>query len=93
MSTYTLGDRDRRMLRAANSVLKDYQFTSIDRLRTRVSGGTTPYEVTAHPDWSARPSCTCPDHQGAAAAGYCKHIIAVLMRDRELQCQLLELFL
>lgn len=93
MTTYTIGDRDRRILRAATSVLDRYQFTPVDALRMRLTGGSQPYEVTVHPDWSARPACTCPDHQGSAVTGYCKHIIAVLMRDPALHCQLLELFL
>ena len=93
MTSYSFGDRDRRMMRAATSVLERYQFTQVDPLVTRVNGGSQPYDVTVHPDWSARPACSCPDHQGRRTEGYCKHIIAVLMRDPALHCQLLELFL
>ncbi len=61
-----------------------------------VTGGTAPYTVTVHPEWAKAPACTCPDAgQGARErnAGYCKHIIAVLLSNDDLRCQLLELFL
>lgn len=93
MSTLSVYHRDNRILRGARTVSQQYQFTSLKDGRVRVTGGTQPYEVTALPDWSAAPTCTCPDHQRTDTKGYCKHIIAVLLRDPALHCQLLELFL
>ena len=93
MSTLSVYHRDNRILRGARTVSQQYQFTSLKDGRVRVTGGTQPYEVTALPDWSAAPTCTCPDHLRKETRGYCKHIIAVLLREPALHCQLLELFL
>ena len=87
------GARDVRILRAAEDVLKHYTFKSSGRGRTRVTGGMKPYFVTVHADWSEGPRCTCPDHRKGRHGGYCKHIIAVLLKDETLRHQLLEVFL
>jgi uncharacterized Zn finger protein len=92
--------RDARFLRAARDVLKRYRITA-KRPKDGVApfeviGGEEPYTVVVHPEWTAAPTCTCPDAQRRAkdhTAGYCKHIIAVLLSHEELKCQLLELFL
>ncbi len=93
--------RDARFLRAAQQVLKEYTIarqrrSGSDAVRFEVTGGGGPYTVTVHPEWAAPPECTCPDAQRRARtqnAGYCKHLIAVLLSNEDLKCQLLELFL
>ena len=100
--TVELRARDLRFLRAASEVLKRYRFHSGEAAEKdkpicfEVSGGQEDYVVTVHPRWSANPTCTCPDASRLAReqnAGYCKHIIAVLLREKELQHQLLEILL
>jgi uncharacterized Zn finger protein len=93
--------RDARFLRAARDVLKNYRIVPAKRVRGsvasfEVTGGDAPYTVVVHPEWASSPTCTCPDAQRRAKsqnAGYCKHIIAVLLSVDDLKCQLLELFL
>jgi uncharacterized Zn finger protein len=93
--------REARLLRAAAEVLGKYSITSLapgpdGSLRFRIAGGTRPYEVAVQPEWRATPSCTCPDaaHLGKEQnRGYCKHLIAVLLSNEKLRCQLLDLFL
>ncbi len=92
--------REIRILRAARDVLERYTIDGKpgkEGLRLfRIRGGTRQYTVTVHPEWRQPPTCTCPDAKHLAREknrGYCKHIIAVLMRDESLRCQLLEMFL
>ena len=103
-TTVTVGlrARDLRFLRAATEVLKRYRFHCVEGsapdepIRIDVRGGREDYVVTVHPRWRASPTCTCPDASRLAKeqnAGYCKHIIAVLLREKELQYQLLAILL
>ncbi len=93
--------RGMRFLRAVREVLASYQIvrgTAGKRggIPFDVRGGTEPYSVMVQPDWSAPPTCTCPDaHRGAKRHndGYCKHIVAILLTNEDLRGQLLELFL
>lgn len=92
--------RDQRILRAARQVLKDYtiQPTVESELQAHfeLSGGDSDYTVSVWKDWSGPPSCSCPDAAHRArdqTGGFCKHIIAVVMKEEELQCQLLDLLL
>jgi hypothetical protein len=106
--------RDRRLLRVAESVLVRYRFTrrpeaaagvhrdaggaerdrdAGDVIRFDVTGGTQPYVVTLSRSWAKAPSCTCPDANRDGVGGYCKHTMALMLREPEFQCQLLELFL
>lgn len=90
--------RDKRFLKAAREVIKNYQLKrgtadAAGRVAFQVTGGTAPYEVRAH---AGAPTCTCPDAAklgGALNAGFCKHIIGVLLDNDDLRCQLLDLFL
>lgn len=92
--------RDLRIARASEQVAARYIITRQPDDGGfgifKVEGGTLPYDVRVHPSWGADPSCTCPDATDGASRenrGYCKHIIAVLRRERALSYQLLELFL
>ena len=93
--------RDDRFFRAAESVLKKYKITRRPALEEGfvvfdVTGGTSDYVVRIHPEWRENPRCSCPDAENRAkenARGYCKHIIAVLLKNAEFKCQLLEAFL
>lgn len=94
--------RDRRMLRAARHVLKSY---SLERApidpdapglaRVAVVMQRRSYNVVLHTDWSAPPTCTCPDasHGATATGGFCKHSIAACLRWDDLRCQLLDLLI
>jgi hypothetical protein len=99
-------NRETRISRAYREVIPHY---SIERLKTGSGGGnlvsfqvkgktraksSSDYTVTLSTDWSVDPACTCPDNRTKPGlGGYCKHVIATLLTEREHTCQLLELFL
>ena len=89
--------RDARISRALDSVLTTYTIVEVTRagdpLRrySLASGRSAPSIVTADPEWSTAPTCTCPD--AAKRSTWCKHVIAVLYREPSLRGQLLDLFL
>lgn len=88
--------RERRLAKAVREVAKSYRITEAPGGRFSVTGGQRDYEVVVHRDWSAPATCTCPDavRGGAdAAGGCCKHVIAVLLQDPDLRCQLLDVLL
>jgi hypothetical protein len=98
MASMNVAARDVRVLRAARDVLTKYRITrrsvagADPNLRVfNVEGGGAPYIVSVDVDWQQAPTCTCPDHR--RSGGFCKHAIGVLLKDDELRCQLLELFL
>ncbi len=98
---FSLKARDDRFLRAAATVLKNY--TIVRRRMTErgwvvfdVQGGTEDYVVKIHPEWHGQPQCSCPDAAQRArddTRGFCKHIIATLLKHDEFRGQLLEVFL
>ena len=101
-SSFSIKARDDRFLRAAETVLKSYRITrrpGVDEdglVVFDIRGGSSDYVVKVHPDWRCDPRCSCPDAEKRArtqANGYCKHIIAVLLKEKEFTCQLLEAFL
>ncbi|TNF32986.1 MAG: SWIM zinc finger family protein [Deltaproteobacteria bacterium] len=89
--------RDQRFLRAARDVLKRYEIAGGEALGSTVAfdvrGGSADYAVRVSADWSEPPRCTCPDAARAANAGFCKHIIAVLLVEEDLGYQLLDVLL
>ena len=92
--------RDQRFGRAARKVLRGYTIESTGeeggQVHFEISGGDADYTVAVWKDWSGPPSCSCPDAAHRARdqnGGFCKHIIAVVMQEEELQCQLLDLLL
>ncbi len=93
MASVPLAQRDARLLRAARDVLQRYRFVELAPGQLRVEGGAQDYTVQLSLDGSAAPSCTCPDQRRPEIAGFCKHVIAALLRDPSLRYQLLELFL
>ncbi len=91
--------RDQRYLRAAEDVIRRY---TLDRAEDddgvavfTINGGTRPYTVQVFPDWSATPTCTCPDavHRAELTGGFCKHVIAVPLKHDDLRYQLLDVML
>ena len=95
-----LPGRDRRFLRAAREVLKNYTLSRRDDeggvTTIVVSRGRRRYHVGLHRDWAMPPQCDCPDARNGAArltAGFCKHTIAVLIEYDDLRCQLLDVML
>jgi hypothetical protein len=91
--------RDQRYLRAAEDVIKRY---TIDRAEDddgvavfTITGGQRVYTVQVLPDWSGNPTCTCPDavHRAELTGGFCKHVIAVLLKHDDLRYQLLDVML
>jgi len=97
--TIDIRARDQRFLRAAHDVIKRYRIEAKGQdggARVyALQGGTEPYEVRVFEDWSGPPSCTCPDaeHRKDVTGGYCKHVIAVLLKHEELKYQLLDVML
>jgi hypothetical protein len=94
-----LAGRDARLRRGVKDVLGSYRIFRKaagpdGSVAFTVEGGSKPYTVTAHVDWSQPVRCTCPDgqHQGRDA-GACKHIVAVLLSNDDLKCQCLDLLL
>lgn len=88
--------RDARIVRAAYEVLQNYRFERENHegaVQVSVFGGTLPWVVEASLTWEYSPRCCCPDGGRGANFGYCKHVIAVLMREPDLRPQLLDLFL
>jgi hypothetical protein len=99
-SFLSVAARDTRIARATEQVLARYTITPAGSdagwLVFKVQGGSSPYEVRVHPEWADDPTCSCPDasdHDMRMHRGYCKHLIAVLRRERALSYQLLELYL
>lgn len=98
---FDLKARDDRFFRAAESVLENYKIIRRKEIEDGlvvfdVTGGTRDYVVKIQPEWLANPQCSCPDAAERAqerTRGYCKHIIAVLLCNKEFRYQLLEAFL
>ncbi|MFZ4578135.1 MAG: SWIM zinc finger family protein [Myxococcota bacterium] len=98
-SPMDLAAREARLRRGVKDVLGNYRIHRKaagpdGAVAFTVEGGSKPYTVTAHVDWSQPVACTCPDgqHQGRDA-GACKHIVAVLLSHDDLRCQYLDLLL
>ena len=98
MASISPAARDVRVLRAARDVLTKYRISPRPVAGTEpslrvfnVEGGSAPYIVSVDADWQQSPTCTCPDHR--RSEGFCKHVIGVLLKNDELRCQLLELYL
>ena len=92
--------RDNRFFRAAKEVLGTYDMERREGENGAVSfllsGGSEDYRVEVDTAWAQSPRCTCPDARFGAAeecAGYCKHVIAVLLDNEDLRFQLLEVLL
>jgi len=91
--------RDQRFLRAAQEVLDHYRIErggTVDGVaHFELHGGSQPYTVRVHADWSAPPVCSCPDatHRADVTGGFCKHVIAVLLKHEDLRYQLLDVML
>ena len=94
--------RDLRIVRAGREVLGAYLITETlqgEELRCFSvvrDDKSAAYDVIARRDWAGPPSCSCPDAQDITVrrnGGYCKHVIAVLLKTRDLRHQLLDLFL
>ena len=95
-----LRDRDLGFLRGAGDVLSNYELKRTDLddevTEVKVGLGKRSYTVRLLRDWSAPPTCTCPDSARGAASKrklYCKHTIAVALRWDEFRCQLLDLMI
>lgn len=79
-----------RRVERAKEIRRTYKFGLLrnerDRLVYRVTGGTTPYEVTLDLSGDGGHTCTCPDHSGEPglarlhAGGFCKHVIAAAIQ-------------
>jgi hypothetical protein len=93
MPAIPLAQRDARLLRAAQDVLHRYHFVALGPGQLRVEGGARAYDVQIGLDGEAAPRCSCPDNQRPEVGGFCKHTIAVLIREPSQHWQLLELFL
>lgn len=103
MSTKKVDLREPRMIRATNDVMKNYRVEALESQNpneakfhvSRKNRGTKdPYLVVIIKDWSANPTCTCPDATSRPELnGYCKHTIATMMMNEDYKFQLMELFI
>jgi predicted nucleic acid-binding Zn finger protein len=102
MSSKTdLEGADSRVLKSAREVLRRGHFVrhspdSESRVRFSIveRGGTS--TVTADPAWTRPPVCDCYDHRTNArfrSGEWCRHIVAVLAKEEDLRCQLIDLLL
>ncbi len=88
-------ERDQRFRRAVQQVAQRYQLERSDddqgAVRITVTGGSRPYTVQLRPDGVEPPACTCPDaiHRVELHGGFCKHVVAALLRWPDLRHQLL----
>lgn len=92
---------DTRILRAARETLRRGRFVPQEpgedgcvRIAVVERGGTS--YVVADPAWIKTPTCTCYDHQMNARLGmapWCRHIVAVLAKEEDLRCQLIDMLL
>lgn len=96
----SLRARELRFMRGFKDVLGSYEIRQVsaddEAVRYRVARQGSDYLVTLDRSWRAVPDCSCPDAQHGGRrghAGFCKHVIAVLMTDEEHRYQLLDLFL
>jgi hypothetical protein len=89
---------DQRRQRAVDQVLGHYRLDRQEdgeRIVFTLEGGDRTYRVIARPDWAVPPRCDCPDATRRADlhGGFCKHVIAVLLRWPDLRGQLLDALL
>jgi hypothetical protein len=87
-------ERDQRFRRAVHQVARHYKLDRADSdqgVSITVTGGRQPYTVQLDVDGAAPPACTCPDaiHRVDLHGGYCKHVVAALLRWPDLRHQLL----
>lgn len=92
--------RDNRFFRAAREVLGSYSIVRRDGQNGAacfdITGGSDDYQVVVSRTWAHSPRCSCPDARYGAAedcAGYCKHVVAVLLANEDLRFQLLSVLL
>ena len=86
---------DQRFQRAVHQVLGQYRLDRVDdadgQIVVTIDGGDRRYRVLTQRDWAEAPRCDCPDatQRPDLHAGFCKHVVAVLLRWPDLRCQLL----
>lgn len=95
--------REPRMLKATNDVMRNYIIEVVEsqnpneakfQVSRKNRGGKDFYIVVITKDWSANPTCTCPDATSRPELnGYCKHTIGTMMLHEEYKFQLMELFI
>lgn len=107
MSAKKINLREPRLLKAVNDVMKNYIIEPVEsdnkneaifhvsrKPPAKRKVAKDPYIVTIFKDWSANPTCTCPDATSRPDLnGYCKHTIGTMMKHDEYKCQLMEIFM
>lgn len=92
-----LARRDNKLLRAVRDVLKTYEITrhvtGDGALRFAIKGGKQPYNVTVTGGALQQVACTCPDGEWQSSQGSCKHALAVMLGQPDLQYLALDFFL
>ena len=92
---------DSRALKSAREVLRRGKFVKHPvgedgLVRVAIVERTGTATVTADPAWVKPPACTCNDYWGNVRFGtenWCRHVVAVLAKEEELRCQLIDLLL
>jgi len=87
-------ERDQRFRRAVHQVAQNYRLDRADcdqGVSITVTGGRQPYTVQLDLHGAQPPACTCPDaiHRVDLHGGFCKHVVAALLRWPDLRHQLL----
>jgi predicted nucleic acid-binding Zn finger protein len=92
---------DTGLLKAARETLRWGKFVRLDHAPDRLirisiveRSGTS--AVSVDREWVQAPACSCHDHWTNVRFGqgpWCRHVVAVMVREEELRCQLIDLLL
>jgi len=101
MAKADIGVADAAMLKSARETLRRGRFVRQDspgerwvRVSIVERNGTS--AVSVDRSWEQAPSCSCHDHWQNVRYGpgpWCRHVVAVMAREEELRCQLIDLLL
>ena len=89
----SVSQRTQRILVNAVEVLNECEISEVERGRYIVSEGHRRHELEICDEWSHDPRCTCVEGRRAELQGFCRHTVALLLREVHLRCQLLGFFL
>jgi len=89
----SVSQRTQRILSAATEVWTECETTELGPGHFCVREGARSFDVHICAEWSADPRCTCAEARRSDFQGFCRHTVALLLREPHLRCQLLEFFL
>ena len=89
----SVSQRTQRILAAATEVWAECEVSEVAEGHYCVREGARSFDVHICADWSHDPRCTCAEARRSDSQGFCRHTVALLLREEHLRCQLLEFFL